>query len=70
MKFKIRAKDDNIQVINIERRGKKVNRVVLDFDFRCLVWEALETTLTYFDSEGLIDFENEKLNHGEIENDT
>jgi hypothetical protein len=59
MKFNIRTKGDNIQVVNIERGGKKVNRAVLDFDFRCLVWEALEAMLIYFDSEGVIEFEKE-----------
>lgn len=59
MKYKIISKDDNIQIVNTERGGKKVNRVVLDFDFRCLVWEALEAMLTYFDSEGIIEFENQ-----------
>jgi len=59
MKYKIKTKDDNIQIVNIERGNKRVNQVVLDFDFRCLVWEALEAMLIYFDSEGVIEFEKE-----------
>lgn len=66
MKFKLKTKDDDVLVFNVERgklgdRKTVLNRPVLSFDHRCSVYDVLDATLAYLDSEGLIDYEQGDL---------